>query len=110
MIDLTKPLRTKTGCTAEVVASDLSGVYSLAVVVTNAGGSKIIRQYTETGRLVSANTSSEDLENVPDEVWIPVFGRDGLHLLRARQSFSTKEKVFAVYRTAEDFTHAVKIK
>ena len=110
MIDLTKPLRTKSGCKAEVVATDLEGLYPLAVVVTNTKGNKIIRQYTETGRIVNNNTSSEDLENIPDEVWIPDFEWDGLSRLYGRPSFSSEKEVFDLYSTTKEFTHAVKIK
>lgn len=110
MIDLTKPLRTKTGCKAEIVATDLSGVYSLAVVVTTAVGSKLIRQYTETGHLVTTNTSIEDLENAPDEVWIPVFEWDGLSRVYGRPSFSSEKEVSLAYKNTPNYSHAVKIK
>lgn len=110
MIDLTKPLRTKSGCKAEVVSTDLSGGYSLAVVVTNDVGNKIIRQYTKTGCSIISNTSSEDLENVPDEVWIPVFEWDGLSRIHGRPSFSSEKEVSFTYKSTPDYSHAVKIK
>jgi len=66
-LDLTKPIRTKSGLKAEIVYRKYSEDYPLLVIITHKDGYKISNCYTLTGKLHENRESEYDLVNYKAE-------------------------------------------
>ena len=68
-LDVNKPVVTRAGLEAEIIASDMISVYPIAAKITLKDGSQTVETYTEYGSLFKAITNELDLVNVPEEVY-----------------------------------------
>lgn len=81
MIDLTKPVRTKKGLAAVILATDIkNSLYPVAARVTEESGNEVVMAYSFDGKYFAKSnySSGYDLENIPEEPkeWINVYGGD----------------------------------
>lgn len=68
MIDWTKPIQTRDGRAARVVATDLNGTeYPVVVVITHRNGNQGADAYTQSGSCyVDADETGDDIINIDD--------------------------------------------
>lgn len=68
MIDLTKPVQTRSGLPARVASTKLDGTFPVLAIVEMPDGIEVAHQYTAKGAFMSYPGESQlDLVNVPDE-------------------------------------------
>lgn len=64
--DPTKPVQTRDGRKARILATDLSGSYSIAAVITEDNGEIFLERFASDGRELFAEETPLDLVNVPE--------------------------------------------
>lgn len=66
MFNPDKPVQTRDGRKAEIVYSELSGIYPLLAIVTQEGGEVFDATYTMSGSYSGDGKSNLDLINIPE--------------------------------------------
>lgn len=64
--DPTKPVKTRDGRPARIVATDARSDYPVVALVEDNHGHEVIRSFTARGQVVDYGTASHDLVNIPE--------------------------------------------
>lgn len=77
MIDFKKPVQTRAGRKARILATDILGEYPIVAVYREGSGDEHVIRYLPDGRYSKSMTSPYDLVNAPEkrifEAWVNIY-------------------------------------
>ena len=79
MFDPTKPVRTRDGRQARILATDLDSHRPIVAAVRSFGGGETLHEYLSNGRNYDYNDKPLDIVNIPEKHTIEIYVYRGIH-------------------------------
>jgi hypothetical protein len=102
--DPTKPVQTRDGRKARILAADIKNVYPILAVIEETSGREVADTFKSDGRILVNGESHSDLINIPEKTtsFVNMYAREGYKTLQEAKCYQGDNCIGVIEMTIVD--------